>query len=170
VECWRPLERTFLYAEESGGVLVLDLDPSPSPARTVWRVDPLGHDPFQPELAGVSKDSRAVRFNVFAQSNTGLRFFSAGQSSPKSGNPEQQEKGNKMRKLIYGMCVLVAAATIFVWSQNALVSSRANIASASVPPQGTTLAGEAATKPAMSSTEKMINYNSPLPVEQWDAF
>lgn len=83
-----------------------------------------------------------------------------------------RRKENKMRKLIYisGTCVLVAAAAFFVWSQNEIVSSRANIPSASLVSQGTLLAAEAATTPAMSSTETMINYNSPLSVEQWDAF
>jgi len=47
-----------------------------------------------------------------------------------------------MRKLIYfsGTCALVAAAAIFVWSQNSLVSSRTNTASASVLPHGSLLA------------------------------
>ena len=77
-----------------------------------------------------------------------------------------------MRKLtyFYGTCVLVAAAAIFVWSRNAPVSSHTNAASPSLLPQRSDLAAEAATTPAMSSTEKMIDSNSPLPVEQWDAF
>ncbi len=77
-----------------------------------------------------------------------------------------------MRKLIYfnGACVLVAAAAIFVWSQIAPVSSHTNTASPSLLPQGSVSAAEAATTPTMSSSEKMINYNNPLPVEQWDAF
>jgi hypothetical protein len=107
-----------------------------------------------------------------------LRYFAAPRIDQQAnlpgnlGNPEQQEKGNKMRKLIYfnGTCVLVAAAAIFVWWQNSPVSSRTNTASPSLLPQGSVLATEAATKPAMSSNEKMINYSSPLPVEQWDAF
>jgi hypothetical protein len=79
-------------------------------------------------------------------------------------------KGHKMRKPIYfiGACALAAAA-IFVWSQNALVSSHANTASASLLPHRSLLVEEAATTPAMSPTEMMINYNRPLPVEQWDA-
>ena len=77
-----------------------------------------------------------------------------------------------MRKPIYfiGACALVAAAAIFVWSQNVLVSSRADTASASLLPHRSPLAAEAATTPAMSPTEMTINYNRPLPVEQWDAF
>ena len=73
-----------------------------------------------------------------------------------------------MRKLIYfsGTCALVAAAAIFVWSQNSLVSSRTNTASASVLPHGSLLASATAKTPAMSSTEMMINYNRPLSVEQ----
>ena len=76
-----------------------------------------------------------------------------------------------MRKLIYisATCAL-AAATIFVWSQNALVSSRTNSASVPVVAQGSLLAPEAATTPMTSPAEIMINYNKPLPVEQWDAF
>ena len=77
-----------------------------------------------------------------------------------------------MRKPIYsiGACALVAAAGIFVWSQNALVSSRANTASAYLLPHRSPLVAEAATTTAMSPTEMMINYNRTLPVEQWDAF
>jgi len=77
-----------------------------------------------------------------------------------------------MRKPIYfiGASALVAAAAIFVWSQNALVSSRANNASASLLPHRSPLVAEAATTPVMSPTEMMINYNRPLPVERWDAF
>lgn len=69
-----------------------------------------------------------------------------------------------MQKQMYfiGACALVAAAAIFVWSQNALVSSHANTASASPLP-----VAEAAT---MSPTEMMTNHNKPLPVERWDAF
>jgi hypothetical protein len=83
------------------------------------------------------------------------------------GTQNNRRKEHKMRKQIYfiGACALVAAAAIFVWSQNALVSSRANTASASPLP-----VAEAAATPAMSPTEMMINYNRPLPVEQWDAF
>jgi len=59
-----------------------------------------------------------------------------------------------MRKPIYFSvtCALVVAVAIFVWSQNAPVSS------------------EAATAPIASSTEMMSNYSRPLPAEQWDAF
>jgi hypothetical protein len=62
-----------------------------------------------------------------------------------------------MRKPIYfsGAGALVAAATIFVWS--------------SLLPHQAVLVAEAATS-VMSSTEMTINYNRPLPVEQWDAF
>ena len=86
-------------------------------------------------------------------------------------NPEQQE-GHKMRKPIYsiGACALVAAGAIFVWSHNALVPSRANVASAFLLPHRSPLVAEAATTLAMSPTEMMINYNRPLPVEQWDGF
>jgi hypothetical protein len=72
-----------------------------------------------------------------------------------------------MRKPIYfiGACALVAAAAIFVWSPNAFVASRATTASASLVP-----VAEAATTRGMPPTEVMINYNKPLPVEQWDAF
>ena len=66
------LERTFLHANEGRRLLVSHLDPSPSPARTVWRIDPLGHDTLRPQLAGVSKDGRAVRFDMFTQSNARL--------------------------------------------------------------------------------------------------
>jgi hypothetical protein len=74
-----------------------------------------------------------------------------------------------MRKLIYfsGTCALVAAAAIFVWSQSALVSSRANTASTSLLPHESRLAAEAATTSTTSPTEMM---SKPLPVEQWDAF
>jgi hypothetical protein len=54
------------------GAFLFHLDPSPSPARTVWRIDPLGHDTLRPQLAGVSKDGRAVRFDMFTQSNARL--------------------------------------------------------------------------------------------------
>jgi hypothetical protein len=77
-----------------------------------------------------------------------------------------------MRKPIYfiGACALLAAAAMLVWSQDALVSSRANTASASLLAHRSPLLAEAATAPAMSPTEMMINYNRPLPVEQWDTF
>ena len=57
-----------------------------------------------------------------------------------------------MRKPIYltGTCALFVAVAIFVWSQNAPVFSRTNTAS--------------------SSTEMMINFKNPLPIEEWDAF
>jgi hypothetical protein len=78
---------------------------------------------------------------------------------------------NTMRKQIYisATCAL-AAATIFVWSQNALVSSRTDSASVPVVAQGSLLAPEAATSSMTSPTEMMINYSKPLPVEQWDAY
>jgi hypothetical protein len=87
------------------------------------------------------------------------------------GTQNNRRKGHKMRKPIYfiGACALVAAAS-FVWSQNALVSSRGNTGSASLLPHRSLLVAEAATTPAMSPTEMTINYNRPLPVEQWDAF
>jgi len=83
-----------------------------------------------------------------------------------------RRRGHKMRKPIYliGACALVATAAIFVWSPNALVSSRANTASAFILPHRSPLVTEAATAPAMSPTDMMINYNRPLPVEQWDTF
>jgi hypothetical protein len=76
-----------------------------------------------------------------------------------------------MRKLIYisTTCAL-AAATIFVWSQNVLVSSRTNPASVSVVSHASLLAPATATTPMVSPTEIVINYNRPLPAEQWDAF
>ena len=87
------------------------------------------------------------------------------------GTRNNSRRGHKMRKPIYfiGACALVAAAT-FVWSHNALVSSRADTGSASLLPHRSLLLAEAATTPAMSAIEMMINYNRPLPVEQWDAF
>jgi hypothetical protein len=51
-----------------------------------------------------------------------------------------------------------------------LVSPLANTTSASLLPHRSPLVAEAATTPAMSPTEMMINYNRPLPVERWDAF
>jgi hypothetical protein len=49
-----------------------------------------------------------------------------------------------------GACALVAAAAIYVWSQSA------------------PMVAEAATTTAMSPTEMTINYNRPLPVENWE--
>jgi hypothetical protein len=55
-----------------------------------------------------------------------------------------------------GACVLAAAA-IFVWSQNALDSSRANTASASLLPHGSPLEAATATTPARSPTEMDVS-------------
>jgi hypothetical protein len=55
-----------------------------------------------------------------------------------------------------GAYALVAAATIFVWSHF-------------VPDRSLSVA-EAATASSGSSTEMTVNHQSPLPVEQWDAF
>jgi hypothetical protein len=61
-----------------------------------------------------------------------------------------------MRKSIYfsGVCALAAAA-IFVWLQNALVSSRANTASASLLPHQSALEAAAAIAPATLPDQKI---------------
>lgn len=72
-----------------------------------------------------------------------------------------------MRKPIYLVAACAfAAAAILVWSQDAIISSRANTDSllAHEPP------AEAAMTAAISPIEMTRAYNRPLPVEQRDAF
>ena len=64
----------------------------------------------------------------------------------------------KNQTYFIGSCAFFIAAAIFVWSLNAVVSSRANTGSLSASAQAT------------PSNETMLKYNRPLPVEQWDAF
>ncbi len=72
-----------------------------------------------------------------------------------------------MRKIIYfAGAFAIVVATAYGWSYSTQVSShRASL----IPTPH--LAAEAATPiTPMSPTEITINYNRPLPVEQWDAF
>jgi hypothetical protein len=75
-----------------------------------------------------------------------------------------------MTKDIYfiGSCAFIIAVMVFVWSLDATVSSGANTASTSG--QAPAVATEAARNPATTSSTEMINHNTSLPVQQWDAF
>jgi hypothetical protein len=67
-------------------------------------------------------------------------------------NNRRKEHQMKNHIGLIAACALIAAA-IFASAPNGHFSSLANTAPA----------------PEMSPTEMMINYGSPLPVEQWDA-
>ena len=152
--------------------------------RVNCRLSELGQQVW-PHLAKLDQCARDARRQAAHFSTAPRTSATALQQAPSISKPlihgslgfiwgiqNNKRKERKMRKSIYftGACALVAAAAIFVWSQDALVSSRANTASASVLPHRSFLVAEASTTPAMSPTEMMANYNKPLPVEQWDAF
>jgi hypothetical protein len=43
-------------------------------ARTIGRVPPLGHDAFEPHLAGWGEDGRAVAFDMLVEPDAGARL------------------------------------------------------------------------------------------------
>jgi hypothetical protein len=158
--------------EELGGPLFhrnrSDCPPSEL-GRAVWphlaKLDRCADDARRQAAAFLA--APAASATVFEQVRTridgGLELIWASQNN--------WRKGIEMRKPIYlvGACALLAAAG-FVWSQSALVSSRAHTVSASFVPQQSRSQVVTPTAPAISPTEMMVSYNRPLPAHQWDAF
>ena len=75
------------------------------------------------------------------------------------GQSQQQKKEMTMRKMIYsvGAVAIALVAAGNGWSHSTQIPSPQRV-----------MAAEAASM--ISPTEMMMNYNRPLPVEQWGAF
>jgi hypothetical protein len=65
----QPLKGTVLNPQRSRARWVLDLEPAFHPAGAVAHVSPLGHNPFEVQLAGVPVDGVAVAIEVLIEDN-----------------------------------------------------------------------------------------------------
>ena len=66
------LPAAFLHAQPRGGLRIFCLEPGLDFAAAIRRIDPLRHDAFEAELAGVLEDGAAVAGQVLAVADAGL--------------------------------------------------------------------------------------------------